>query len=53
MISNLLFIFLIFPDLRVKKTVKILKKVKKNLMFSLNKENVGTGVHSLNFYKIC
>ena len=52
MISNLLFIFLFFPDLRAKKTVNILKKVKKNLMFSLNKENVGTGEQSLNFLKI-
>ena len=45
--------FLFFPDLLAKKTAKILMKDKKNLMFPLNKENVGTGVQSLNFYKIC
>ena len=44
--------FLFFLDLLAKKTAKILMKDKKNLMFPLNKENVGTGVQSLNFYKM-
>ena len=40
---NYFLFFLIFPDLLAKKTAKILMKDKKNLMFPLNKENVGQG----------
>ena len=52
MISNLIFIFFDFFLILGEENVKKFKESNKNLMFSLNKENVGTGVQSLNFYKI-